>query len=348
MTIAPTQASIENICIAVPTFRRETLLASLIDTLAIEIGDARPPRVEVTIVDNDPHGSARALVLGRREQFPVNLHYALVPEPGLSVVRNFALQFALSRGFDTLVMIDDDARPDPGWLAELLRVARETGADAVEGVALATFEDPPPDWVVETRFFAPQPIADRARLEEFSTANVLIRTAVAERYHLAFDRVLNLTGGEDQLFSRQLIARGGRVVRAAHAIVRETVPPSRATLRYLLLRNMRYGNCWVIGNAGVVRPGLRRVAYHLKDAGTALAGGLFALPALTARHGRGGAARAAFRMARGVGVLLGICGVKVLEYGRPGESPEAAPATLELDQRACADGLEAEAPNLTP
>ena len=334
MTVTPTEASIENVCIAVPTFRRETLLGSLIDALAVEIGGAGQPRVDVTIVDNDPHASARALVLGRRERFPVSLHYALVPEPGLSVVRNFALQFALSRGFDTLIMIDDDARPDPGWLAELLRVARETGADAVEGVALAAFAVPPPDWIVETRFFEPAPIADRARLEEFSTANVLIRTAAAERYHLAFDRILNLTGGEDQLFSRQLIARGGRVVRAAHATVRETVPPNRATLRYLLMRNMRYGNCWVIGNAGVVRPGPRRVAYHLKDAATELVGGLFALPALTARHGRGGAARAAFRMARGIGVLLGISGVKILEYARQNEPSAAAPPALDLDPRA--------------
>jgi succinoglycan biosynthesis protein ExoM len=54
---------------------------------------------------------------------------------------------------------------------------------------------------------------------------------------LWFDKRFNFTGAEDSYFGVQLIKKGATFYWAAKAIVYETIPESRATLRWLIKRN---------------------------------------------------------------------------------------------------------------
>jgi len=320
----PTEGvDLPSVCIAVPTYRRPDQLARLMEALARETSCTLAPRCEVVIVDNDPSGGARALASERAATFPVPLHYAGVRAPGLSVVRNFALARAASAELDALVMIDDDEIPEPGWLAELLRVAATSGADAVAGVVLPRFSEPPSRWILASRFFDPPRYADATVLNECAAGNILIRMAAVRRFGLAFDMTMNLAGGEDQLFTRQLSARGGRIVYAAHAVAYERIDPARATLRYLVQRSLRYGNTWTIGDRKIHRPGLRLALHGLKTAAALMfSRGILPLVPWTIARGRGGAAEALGWVARGCGMLLGVAGIRVLEYARPSHSAE--------------------------
>ena len=92
------------------------------------------PQYEIMIVDNssDP-GPTRAVV----EQAGVT--YTRVPGKGLSRARNAALQLVATRW---VAFTDDDCRPEPNWLRELVRPLQDTNCASVTGLVLpATMEN---------------------------------------------------------------------------------------------------------------------------------------------------------------------------------------------------------------
>jgi glycosyltransferase involved in cell wall biosynthesis len=86
------------------------------------------PQYEIMIVDNssDP-APTRAVV----EQAGVT--YTRVPGKGLSRARNAALQLAATRW---VAFTDDDCRPEPNWLRELVRPLQDTNCASVTGLVL--------------------------------------------------------------------------------------------------------------------------------------------------------------------------------------------------------------------
>ena len=118
-----------------PTYRRPAELRALLPRLA-EQADALTASstctVEVLVVDNDAEGSAARTV---RETVP-QARYVVEPQPGVSAVRNRALEE--SPGSDLLVFIDDDELPGPGWLAALVSAWQEWRCAAVTGPVLAS------------------------------------------------------------------------------------------------------------------------------------------------------------------------------------------------------------------
>ncbi|OLE01988.1 MAG: hypothetical protein AUI36_43645 [Cyanobacteria bacterium 13_1_40CM_2_61_4] len=61
-----------------------------------------------------------------------------------------------------------------------------------------------------------------------------------------FDERFNLTGGEDTHFFSQVRHAGHSMVWSRDAIVRESVPPGRAKLAWILRRGYQSGNSWVL------------------------------------------------------------------------------------------------------
>lgn len=306
----------ERVLLAITTYRRPAGLARLLEAVAcLRV----PPGVElsVAVIDNSPEGGALD-TLGRlapRYRLPLQAHHQ--PRQGLARARNTALEAGLADGFGWLSFIDDDEVPGPGWLAAHWRALHERGADASLGAVHAAYLATPPGWVHAGRFLEIRGFADGARLRFGATSNILFSLyPVAER-GLRFDPAYDLTGGEDTAFfdAYRRMSRG--IVFCAAAVVHETVPPERATLRWLWRRWRRTGQ--TNGQIWMARQTrLRRTACAL--GGLARIGGGLAL-ALT-----GGAARLAGErvlwargvraVARGCGFVDAALGRRTLEYAR--------------------------------
>jgi GT2 family glycosyltransferase len=219
----------------------ENLLGAL-ETLEIPAG----ARLRVVVVDNDPAGSAEAVCdeMATRHAYP--LDYLVEKRRGIPFARNAALAVALSDS-DFVAFIDDDEIPESDWLAELLRVQDYYKADVVTGPCLPQYVDPPPSWVVDGAFHErPRHPTGTLRHVAF-THNALVRAAVFEIVDRHFDESMALNGGDDEEFFTRVFAAGFQIVWADNAIVRERIPASRSTVRWILQRGFRAGtsSAWV-------------------------------------------------------------------------------------------------------
>jgi GT2 family glycosyltransferase len=202
--------------------------------------------LQVVVVDNDPGGSARAVCDEVVERHAYPLRYVLEKRRGIPFARNAALAVALSDS-DFVTFIDDDEVPEPDWLAELLRVQGYYKADVVTGPCLPRYVEPPSPWVVEGAFHD-RPRRPTGALSQVAfTHNVLVRTDVFESFDRHFDESMALSGGEDEEFFTRVFTAGFRIIWADNAIVHESVPASRLTVRWILQRGFRVGtsSAWV-------------------------------------------------------------------------------------------------------
>jgi glycosyltransferase involved in cell wall biosynthesis len=293
------------VSIAIPTCRRTALLLKLLDGVARQALDGAAVRVEVIVLDNDPAAGAADAVERQRGSFPFPLTYEHVPQRGLTMVRNRALALAAERG-DYIAMIDDDEVPEPQWLAELLRIARVTGADVVVGPVFTDVPADAPPWIAGLRAKETPVHPDGAYVREGWSCNALVATAAVARQRLAFDPALNLTGGEDQLFFRQMRDGGSAIAFAARAIVRESLAPNRLSVRFNLARAYRRGNSLSFCERRL-RPGVATVAVRALKAVGWIAVGLLKMPVSLGKD-EIGVVTGACDVASGLGMLAGLMG----------------------------------------
>ncbi|HEY4442540.1 MAG TPA: glycosyltransferase [Candidatus Elarobacter sp.] len=301
------------ICIVVPTFRRPATLAALLAALASQT--AGRSGIEILVVDNDPAGSAHDLVVAYASRSPLRTHYACIAEPGLSVVRNVGLAFARHR-FDCVAMIDDDEIPAPDWLEQLLRVHDSSGAAAVIGPVPSRLPGDAPAWIRGGAFFDLPMFADGADVADGYTGNCLIDLRASAARDLCFDPRMNLAGGEDQLFFRELLARGGRIAFAAQAVATEIVAPARLTAGYLLRRSFRRGNTMWMCDRHIHGRSVGMLARRVAFGAGRISVGLALLPPRAVRYGTAGIVRSLCDVARGSGTLAGALGITYLAYRR--------------------------------
>jgi glycosyltransferase involved in cell wall biosynthesis len=284
----------------------ERLLAGL---GAIEVPDA--VAVEVVIVDNDPAGSGGPVADAARDGFPFPLRYVVEPARGIVAARNAAV--AAAGDADAVAFLDDDEWPSPEWLVELVRVGEGTGAEVVTGTVEPVFDVEPPGWVREGAFFERPRHPDGARIHYARTSNALVGAA-ALRAHVPPFADTGSDGGEDTLFFHRAHLEGRPIAWADRATVYESVPPSRVTARWLVLRQYRYG----LTRSAVLRQ-LESSPWRVaRRAGlgtiTVLRGLVLLLGAV--RGGRPAVVRAAGTVAAGVGLVLGLAGVGHDQYRR--------------------------------
>lgn len=284
-----------NVTVGVITFRRPEGLATLLDAL-------RAQDAAVVVVDNDPAESARALC--------EDVQYVHEPRRGLSFARNRAVAAALEQGADYLAFIDDDEVPRPGWLDELVRVARGHRADVVTGPVVRRFAREPPDWVLRGRFFEDPHFPTGTPVRIAATSNVLIARRVLAQ--LEFDPRFGLTGGEDTHYFLRASASGYRLVWAQDAVVEERLPAERAQLRWILRRAYRVANTWSLCEREL-SPSPRVLGIRVVKVFGRLALGV-ALLAAGLVAGRHLAARGLWQIAFGAGNLTGLLGVRYAEY----------------------------------
>jgi succinoglycan biosynthesis protein ExoM len=312
--VEPPQRNAEvRVCVAIPTFRRPDLLKALLRGISLQLIPAQCS-VEVLVLDNDAQASSRHVVEAAADDFPYALRYAHVPEPGLSLVRNAALAHA-REGFDFLAMIDDDEYPQTQWLQELLRVAERIGVDAVIGPVPKQLSVGAPKWIETGGFFELPSHPDGALINDGYSGNCLLRVRSLERFGVTFDSALNLAGGEDMLFFRELLARGAKIAYAARAVAFETIGPARLHASYILKLSYRRGNTLAFCDRRLKGSPLALVIRALKGYGR-LAVGLATLLPLVLTGGRAGAVRALSNVAHGLGSLAGLGGHLYEAYKR--------------------------------
>lgn len=327
--------------VAIPTYRRPGAVARALRAVLAEAGACRGDGagpggpVEVLVIDNDPDGSAREAVAGAAGGAlgaaagsdaaagpGAAVRYVVEPSPGVSAVRNRALDETADRAL--LVFIDDDEEPEAGWLRGLLSTRRDTGAAAVAGLVVPDYEAEPGPWLRAGGFFDRQSWPTGTRRPVAATNNLLLDLGAVRAAGLRFDEAFGATGGEDALFTRSLVAAGGVIVWCDEARVRDRVPAARLERAWVLRRRRSHAATAVRVELALAGPGAHpgiRVRALAGGCARVLAGlGRMALGGLGAGSGRGlvHRARGARLVARGSGMAAAAVGRGAhREYGRP-------------------------------
>jgi succinoglycan biosynthesis protein ExoM len=160
------------------------------------------------------------------------------PARNISRARNACLEAAEG---EFLAFLDDDETATPGWLAALLAEAERGGWDAVLGPVKAVYGEGAPAWLAAGDFHSTAPVLDGGRILKGYAGNVLIRTSAVAARSLRFDEALGRVGGEDDDFFYRLTDSGGTIGFAPDALAYEPVPPTRASLKWLVTRSFRTG-----------------------------------------------------------------------------------------------------------
>jgi len=218
--------------------RPEPLRTALSSLARIQV----PPGTQttVTVVDNDPARSAKSVVTGLAESFPLPLSYRLEPRRGIPFARNMCIQEAHKAEADYLVFIDDDEWVEADWLLQLYGYARSVGGTAI--ISGKVVSQLPPDADPNlSKFFKRKHYKTGKRRRYCATNNVLIPTTVTRDQGLRFDEGRPFAGGEDTLFFTEATARGFSILSCAEAVVYEGIPASRLSLRWLSRRKYTVG-----------------------------------------------------------------------------------------------------------
>jgi succinoglycan biosynthesis protein ExoM len=300
------------VLIAVLTYQRNDDLVELLPLLVAQLGDRAG---EVLVVDNDPDGSAAPTV---SEMGLPGVRYVHERQPGIAHARNRALDEAGDA--HVLVFIDDDERPDAMWLTQLLDCYQREQSVAVAGAVIpdvGRIEDP---WIEAGGFFVRARHRTGSEVPAASTANLLIDLRQLEALgSVRFDERFGLSGGSDTMFTRELLARGGRIVWCDEAIVTDYIRPARANRGWVLQRHFRSGNSWARTSVELSRAGWATLLVRLRLTFIGVARivlgtmrSAFGVITRSLRH----QARGSRTAARGTGMALGAWGRVYVEYRR--------------------------------
>jgi GT2 family glycosyltransferase len=189
----------------VPTRARPDGLATLLTALDAQTLPAE--RFEVVVVDDgsaDPpaaHGRIDRLVRHERPRGP-------------ATARNSGWRVASA---PLVAFVDDDCRPEPGWLEAALEAHRASPAAIVQGRTRPEPED-------EARLS--DPLARSIRVERlgpfFETCNIAYPRALLERIG-GFDETIPTAGSEDTDLALRALEAGAYAVFAPEAVVNHAV-----------------------------------------------------------------------------------------------------------------------------
>ncbi|MDE2183226.1 MAG: glycosyltransferase [Alphaproteobacteria bacterium] len=229
------------IVVGIPTFRRPRSLSRLLDALEKVETDAS---IAVIVADNDAERQEGYEVCLARRGYRWPLIPVLARERGIAQARNTLVAQAMADGeMRAIAMIDDDEWPSPQWLAELLKVQRDTGADAVGGSILFGEDDRIRSWNAGFDGIAPIRGATGPIGMLRGAGNLLVMRRALERFDGEwFDRAFALTGGEDRDFFENLKKKGARFAWADGAIAYGAVASVRRSLAWTLRRAFSIGN----------------------------------------------------------------------------------------------------------
>lgn len=303
-----------SVTVAIPTFKRPELLDRLLVEIARQadhLASLTDGPVGILVADNDPEGSARPVV----ERHP-GVEYVAVPTPGIAAVRAACLRAARC---DVLQFIDDDEQPESDWLVTMVGCWADHGRPAaLAGSVVPRFDSPASDWITAGRFFERRRPATGTILPAAPAGNLLLAVEQVRAFGADFDPRLGLSGGEDTLFTRQLVAAGGVIRFCREGIIYDLIPDARNNKQWVLSRAWHQGTTTSLIALWDVR-GVRGIGKRA----SLVAGGLarFAVGGARSLWGRvtGSAAhdaRGARLAKRGLGMAVGALRQSKGEYAR--------------------------------
>ena len=226
-----------NICLC--TYKRGEMLTFCLHSLA-EIQKPTDTEVSLTIIDNDSCRTAEVIVNKFKKIIPFSVYYHCESKRGIPCARNCAIEETHRLKSDYLVFIDDDEKVAPAWLEKLYTYCQSQGGDViVSGGVTSELPEETPEHIAG--LFNKKQRPTGTRLTSCATDNVLIPVHVTRKLGLRFDETNPLAGGTDTIFFYQAVKAGAVILKCAEAMVYETVPPGRATLRWLSRRKYRAG-----------------------------------------------------------------------------------------------------------
>lgn len=302
-----------HVTVAIPTYRRPERLSALLEALPARIAECPGADIDVVVIDNDPDGSAAPSA----ENSPLAVRYVPEPTPGIAAVRNRALDECTDS--DLIAFIDDDELPREHWLSSLLAVHARYGSAAVMGRVISVFDQTADPWVLATGTFDRRPRPTGTPLEVAAAGNLLLDVLQVRRLGVRFDESLGLSGGEDTLFSRQLVGRGGTIVYCEESITEDYVVAERLTRDWATQRAFSSANAWSVAQLRLADGCLRRIARRAR----LVPGGALRVGAGSARHLYGRMRRHLRHDARGLrthyrgrGMIAAAFGHRYEEYAR--------------------------------
>jgi GT2 family glycosyltransferase len=249
------------IVVCIPSFRRPEHLRLTLESLASQRTDRR---FAVVVVENDALKCGSVPVVAEFLRAG-KLHGLCVVEPqqGNCHAINSAFETALATfpAANSLLMIDDDEIASPDWLELMVSAAETTGADVVGGPVWPYFDDADKRGLRRHPAFAPAYETSGPVPVIYGCGNCLIRRPVFEKFNVpVFDLRFNFLGGGDVDFFVHCRQAGLRFHWMAEAVIMETVPESRTSLRWLATRGLRIGAI----NYHVQRKAARTVGARIK------------------------------------------------------------------------------------
>lgn len=198
--------------------------------------------IEIVVADNDDVPSARHLVETMQEISPLPIRYVHAPAKNISIARNACLDVCQGQW---IAFIDDDETAIPEWLERLLKTARDRGADAVMGPAIALYPDGTPDWIRQLDYHTNRPVRRDGMVMTGHTCNALLKWRGTAWQTLRFDIARGQSGGEDTAFFFAANTAGAKMEIADDAAVHERADPRRLNFRWIAQRSFRSGQSYV-------------------------------------------------------------------------------------------------------
>ncbi|WP_267276075.1 glycosyltransferase family 2 protein [Arthrobacter sp. CDRTa11] len=291
------------VTVGIITYKRPALLAELLNSLESQ---QRMAGFKILVVDNDPNGSGSEVV----EASGCSVAYISEPTPGIVAARNAVLE-SLSSDCQWVIFVDDDETVDAGWFENLVGAANQFACDVVLGPVISVFEPDCPVWITKGGFIQRPSRSTGSTLRTAATNNVLIKLdALRKLPEPRFSEDFSLTGGSDAELFWRLNQSGARLVWCDEATVRESVPNSRANLKWIFRRTIRLGNV----SGRLLQRSRPRLVVLLLGAGRIVVGFIRMIASMLT--GRGFRDADFSHFAKGIGMVGACLGTIVVEYKR--------------------------------
>jgi glycosyltransferase involved in cell wall biosynthesis len=243
------------VSVVIGTYNRANLLGRTLTALQ---GQRTAPGLtwEVVVVDNNSSDDTRAVVRAASAAFPVPIRYVFEPRQGISHARNAGVHHAKG---GIIAVTDDDCRPTPAWVQNVVDSLQRWDADALGGRILPEWSSPPPSWLATDRHLQ----TSIAMLEDENVrrvelgpwqrengfrvwgANMAFRRSAFETAG-GFDTSIGVRGKkkyshEDIAFVRKIVEAGKVVVYDPVSTVHHWVGPERMRKSYFRRHSFYYG-----------------------------------------------------------------------------------------------------------
>lgn len=298
------------IVIGLATFMRPKYLAEALESVS-KLMVPKGYALHLVVVDNDEKGSAKPIVDAIRSQIPFAVTYNIEKERGFPNVKNNSIEEAIKLDADFIAFFDDDAAVPEDWLVQFLK----TDADVVEGVAdfiLPKNVKVSPLIEYYYKVMKIKTLETGATRKSCTSTNVFFDAKLVRDWGLRFNKEFSVLGGSDvDFFSRAY--KKGAVIKYSHlARVFEKVPETRANKWWLLRRWFRLGTSAALRYRLSYSYPVALIKVLIKSISRIIVGIplLLVAPFFSVEY----QARQLHRFTFGVGLLLGIFGVRYQEY----------------------------------